>query len=185
MAETKSLEREYIIPLRRAWLRVPVYERTGRAVKAIKIFIAKHMKVIDRDTDRVKLDPYFNNELWFRGRANPPSKIRVKAKKEGDIVNVTFAETPQYVKFLQAKHLRFHKKAEEKPAEMKEQQAASAESEAKKTEEPQEEVKIAAEKEKEKAVAEQSIKQAEQQAKAQKHLTRIKEPKIQRMALKK
>ena len=79
MAETKTqtvkemqkLEREYIIPLRSEWRKVANYRRTGRAVKAIKKFIAKHMKVPDRDLDKVKLDMYLNNELWFRGRKKP------------------------------------------------------------------------------------------------------------------
>lgn len=179
---TKQLEREYVIPLRRHWLRVPQYERTGKAVKAIKLFIAKHMKVPDRDTEKVKLDVYFNNEIWFKGRASPPAKIKVKAVKEGDIVKVSFPETPEHVKFLKAKHERLFRKLEktgEKPPETK---AEEQKQEVK--EEKTEEQKIE-EKEKEKAVAEQGMKQAEQQAKSKKHLTKIKQPKIHRMALKK
>src|SRR3989338_9112388 len=98
IVKTDKLEREYIIPLRREWLKVPMYERTGRAIKAIKKFIAKNMKVIDRDVSKVKLDVYFNNEIWFRGRANPPSKIKVKAVKEGDIVKVGLADIPEHIK---------------------------------------------------------------------------------------
>jgi large subunit ribosomal protein L31e len=174
----KILEREYVIPLRRAWQRVPAYERSGRAIKAIKIFIAKHMKVPERDTDKVKLDVYFNNEIWFRGRANPPAKVKVKAKKEGDLVHVTFVHVPEHVKFLKAKHEKRHKKSEkkssisEKPAEQPKEET--------KTEEQKTD-----EKEKEKAVEEMNIKQAEQQAKAQKHISKVKAPEIHRMALKK
>ena len=56
MPEQKSekFEREYIIPLRREWQKVANYRRTGRAVKEIKKFIAKHMKVPDRDFSKVK-----------------------------------------------------------------------------------------------------------------------------------
>lgn len=180
MAEVKTqkLEREYTIPLRRFWLNVPQYERSRKAVKTIKKFIAKHMKVSDRDEDKVKLDVYFNNEIWFRGRANPPSKVKVKAVKEGDIVKVTFFETPDFVKFLKAKHEKIHKKSEKKPEVKKEEKPAEIKEE--KTEEQK-----TSEQEKEKSVEQQQIKQAEQQAKVQKHLTKIKEPKIQRMALKK
>ena len=166
MAETKTqtvkemqkLEREYIIPLRKAWLKVPMYERTGKAIKAIKIFIAKHMKVPDRDTNKVKLDVYFNNEIWFKGRANPPSKIKVKATKEGDIVKVNFVETPKYVRLLKAKHEKMHKEEQKKD-----------------------------EKEKETAVAEQHMKEAKQENKAQKHIGKIDKKKTQpqRMALQK
>ena len=181
MADTKtqSFEREYIIPLRRVWLRVPKYERTGKSIKAIKQFIAKHMKVPERDLDKVKLDVYFNNDLWFRGRAHPPAKIKVKAIKEGDIVKVTFAETPKYVSFLKNRHDRLKKKAEGK-IEV-EKQAIKPE-EVKKEEGKTEEQKVA-EEEKEKAGEQQQLKHAEQQQKAQKHMTKVKEPKIQRNPL--
>lgn len=176
MAETKQiLEREYVIPLRRAWLRVPYYERTGKAIKAIKIFVAKHMKVTNRDTDKVKLDVYFNNNLWFKGRANPPSKVKVKVRKEGELVHVTFVETPEYVKFLKAKHDKMHKKSDKKVEPKEEPKEAPAKTEEQKKDE----------KEKETAVAQQAIKDADMAAKADKHTTPVKTPKINRMALKK
>src|SRR3989338_3997715 len=112
----ESLTREYVIPLRRYWLRVPKYERAGKAIKAIKIFIAKHMKVPDRDVDNVRLDVYFNNDIWFRGRKYPPAKVKVKATKEGDIVRVTFADStmPDAVKFIKAKNENRLKSIEKK-----------------------------------------------------------------------
>ncbi len=180
MADIPALEREYTIPLRKYWLRVPQYERTGKAIKAIKQFIAKHMKVPDRDTNFVKLDVYFNNELWFRGRAHPPAKVRVKAKKSGDIVQVTFVETPQHVSFLQKKHEKFHKPAAQgKPAEKPAEPA--------KAEEQKPETK-AEEREKEQAVAEHKVKEAKQEKRAEKHTPKAQTQKAQhpqRMALKK
>ncbi len=178
MAETKTLEREYVIPLRRFWLNVSRYNRTSKAVKAIKEFVAKHMKVADRDVGKVKLDVYFNNELWFRGRANPPAKVKVKVRKEGELVHVTFVETPKVVAFLQAKHARRHKKEEKKaPApEAKAEAPAEQKTEEQKTEE----------KEKEKAVAEHNLKEADKAAKVQKHVTKAEKAQHpQRMALKK
>jgi len=175
MAENKT-EREYVIPLRRAWRNVPIYERTGKAVKAIKKFVAKHMKIQDRDISKVKLDVYFNNELWFKGRASPPSKIKVKLRKEGELVHVTFAEIPKYVEHLKKKHEKVHKKAEkpvEKPVEEKKEEVKSEEQ---KTEE----------KEKEKSVAEAGLKEAKIQTKVDKHTTKVdKQQHPQRMALKK
>lgn len=182
MTETKTqtLEREYTIPLRKALLRVPQYRRSGRAVKAIKQFIAKHMKVADRDVDNVRLDVYFNNEVWFRGRASPPTKVKVKAIKEGDLVRVNFVEVPEHVKFLKAKHARLHKASEKK-----ESVAPSVSKEGKTEESKSEEVKKE-EKEKEQAVAEQGIKEAAKAAKAAKHVTKVdKAQHPQRMALKK
>ena len=176
MPETKTtiLEREYIIPLRRAWMKTSNYRRTGRAIRAIKLFIAKHMKVEDRDLDKVKLDMYFNNEIWFRGRRNPPHKIKVRAVKEDGIVRVYLAEVPDQVKFLKQKHEKRHKVSapKEKPK-----------AEEKKEEKTEEEKKV--EGEKEKSAAEQKEKFAEQQTKAQKHTTKVKESTFHRMALKK
>ena len=48
-------ERDFVIPLRKEWLKVQRYKRAGRAVKTIKAFIAKHMKVPDRDPSPLRL----------------------------------------------------------------------------------------------------------------------------------
>jgi large subunit ribosomal protein L31e len=181
--QESKLEREYIIPLRKEWLKVPMYERSGRAVKAIKKFIAKHMKVTDRDVKKVKLDIYFNNDIWFKGRTNPPAKIKVKAIKEGEIVRVEYAEVPEYVKFLKAKHEKAKQRLEtkSKAAQPEVEPAESKAPEAEKTTEQQ-----TSEKEKEKSVADAGIKQADMKAREQKHITKSeKAQRPVRMALKK
>lgn len=180
MAEEKKsdkIEREYVIPLRRAWINVPEYKRARKAVLAIKQFVARHMKVQDRDLDNVKLDVYLNNDVWHRGKASPPSRIKVKVIKEGDVVHVKFAETPKVVNFLKLRHSALHKKVEKK------EEKTEAKTEEKKEEKTEEQKTD--EKEKGKAVEQQNIKSAEAEQKAQKHITQPKEPKIQRMALKK
>ncbi len=180
MVETNVLEREYVVPLRSEWLKVPQYRRAGRAAKAIKQFIAKHMKVADRDLEKVKLDMYLNNEIWFRGKANPPSKLKVRAKKEGEIVKVELVEVPAHVKFLKAKHERMHKE-EEKKEEKKEEAKPEVKPS---TEEKKEEAEHKKdEEEKEKAGEEQQIKEAKKEAKAEKHIAKAKAPQIQRRAL--
>ena len=83
-----KIEREYIIPLRREWSKVPRYKKANRAIKAIKKFLARHMKIRDRDLDKIKIDKYLNEEIWFRGIRKPPHKIKVKAVKDGEIVRV-------------------------------------------------------------------------------------------------
>jgi large subunit ribosomal protein L31e len=179
------LTREYVIPLRRSWLIVPEYRRAGRAAKAIKAFIAKHMKVPERDVDKVKLDMYLNNEIWFRGVRNPPSKIKVRAIKDGDIVKVELAEVPEHVKFLKLKHMKMHKAAEKKPEkaeEKKEEAKAEVEgAEPVKKEKTAEEKK--AEQEKEKSGEEEQIKEAKQEKLADKHITKVKGMEIHRKAL--
>jgi len=178
MAE-KILEREYVIPLRRELLKVPIYRRSERAVKAIKKFIAKHMKVTDRDVKKVKLDVYLNNEIWFRGITNPPSKVKVKARKEGDIVKVDFVEIPAHVKFLKGKHEKRHKKPEVKKEAKPEAKPAETKEEVKTEEQKKDEA------EKEKATELLHAKEAKQDAKAQKHTTKVKEESYHRQALKK
>jgi len=174
------LEREYVIPLRKAWLKVPMYERTGKAIKAIKIFLAKHMKVEDRDVNKVKIDIYLNNELWYKGRTNPPSKIKVKVVKEDGIVKVDFIEIPKHVKFLKAKHEKLQKKLEAKQPEEK----AKAEKSEVKGEKTEGEKKD--EKEKEASTAESKAKEFEVKAKEQKHIGKAgKTQRPQRMALQK
>lgn len=178
MAEQKTiLEREYIIPLRRGFLGKPYYKRSRKAVMIIKEFIAKHMKVPGRDLDNVKIDVYLNNEIWFRGKQSPPSKIKVRAIKEGDVVKVTLAEMPEAVKFAKSKVERRHlpaEKAKEKVAEPK-----SADTKEEKAEHAEKQAEV----EKEKATEIEHIKEAKQDAKAQKHTTPVKETPFHRTSM--
>lgn len=175
MADTQKLEREYIIPLKREWMKVPSYKRARKAVKTIKQFIAHHMKVTDRDISKVKLDVYLNNELWSRGSRYAPSRVRVKAIRKDGNITVTFADVPAFVAFTKEKAERRHKKAEKKKEEKAEEKPAEAKTEEEKKEE--------SEKEKSAAIVKELA--AEQQAKDLKRTTKAKETQIRRMALKK
>ena len=173
--EVQKLEREYIIPLRKEWQKVANYRRTGRAVKAIKKFIAKHMKVPNRDTDKVKLDIYLNQEVWFKGRRKPPAKIKVRAVKEGDMVKVYLVEEPAHIKFLKAKQEKRHKSTDKPFVAPKKEDKKEEKSEEQKNEE----------KEKEQAVAEARAGEIKMDQKAQKHLSKVKGESHHRMALQK
>ena len=176
MAQDKKTEtqtREYTIPLRKEWRKVANYRRAGRAAKSIKKFIAKHMKVPERDVSKVKLDMYLNNEIWFRGRRKPPAKIKIRATKEGDIVKVTLAENLKHVKFAKQKHDKFHKEAEQSKEVKEEVKEEKTEAEKKN------------EKEKETAAAIQKEQIAEQKATVQKHIPKENKTPIRRLALKK
>ncbi len=171
--ETKSVEREYVVPLRREYLKVPQYRRTGKAIMGIKKFIAKHMKVPERDVNKVKIDMHFNNVLWAKGRASPPSKVKVKAVKTGDIVNVTFVETPKHVEFAKARLERLHKPAEKSKKQTDEKKEQSEEQKKE-------------ESEKEKSAAESKAAEIKQESNAEKHTTKAqKAARPQRMALQK
>ena len=95
-----EFEREYIVPLRKEWLKVPEYKRATKAMKALKQFLAQHMKVYDRDLRKIKVDNILSNEIRFRGMKKPPAKIKVKAKKlDNGIVRVELVDLPVHVKF--------------------------------------------------------------------------------------
>jgi large subunit ribosomal protein L31e len=78
-------EEEYIftIPLR-ITKSVPRTKRSPRAIKAIKDYVTKHMRVEEED---VWIDPRVNEVIWERGIQNPPKKLRVKALllEEGEV----------------------------------------------------------------------------------------------------
>ncbi len=114
----EKLEREYTIPLRRQWSKTQSYKRVPKSIKAIKEFLVRHMKIYDRDLKKVKINQFLNEELWFRGIKNPPSKIKVKATKEKnkdgeEIVNVELFELPKELKFKKARQEKQSQKAEE------------------------------------------------------------------------
>src|SRR3989344_4969514 len=104
MAEDKStkIEREYTISLKEKVRAVPRYKKTNKAVRTIKEFLARHMKVYDRDLNKIKIDKYLNEYLWFRGIRNPPHKVKIKATREGEIVRVELLEFPEKLKFKKA-----------------------------------------------------------------------------------
>jgi len=165
------LEREYIVPLRKKWLKVQEYKRASKAVKALKEFIARHMKVYDRDLRKIKIDIDLNNEIRFRGMKKPLVKVKVRAKKfDNDIVKVELVEIPDKIKY---KLEREKKKSEKKPKEKK-----KPEKEEKEKKEESIETK-----EKEESSKEETLKLSKQKAKEQKHVSKEKKVKIQRKAL--
>ena len=176
--KTETIEREYVIPLRRECNKVVKHRRANKAVKAIKEFIVRHMKIRDRDLNKVKIDRFLNEEVWFRGIKKPASRIKVKAIKEGGIVRVELAELPQSLKFKKAREDKRDKKAEgtKKVVEKKEPKEEKSEE------------KVEEEKEKVKSVMEAGKEMEKAAAKQAKHMTggKTKEPKHQqRVALEK
>ncbi len=170
------LERQYIVPLRRGWLKVPKYKRANKAVKTLKEFIARHMKVYDRDLRKVKIDIILNNEIRFRGMRKPLNKVKVIAKKfDNDIVRVELVEIPKHVKFARLR--------EEKKLAKLEKKTKVGEEKEEKIEEKKEETQDT--KEKKEASKEDSLMQAKQQAKEMKHVAKDKNIHIQRKALQK
>ena len=112
-AKSEKIEREYTIPLREKVRVVPRYKKTNKAVKTVKEFLAQHMKIRDRDLNKIKIDKYLNEALWFRGIRKPPYKIKVKAIKDGEIVRAELAEFPDNLKFKKAREEKMLQKMKE------------------------------------------------------------------------
>ncbi len=109
----KNIEREYIIPLRHRWKIVPRYKRANKAVKAVKEFLVRHMKIRDRDLDKIKVDKYLNEVIWSKGIKNPPARIKVRAIKDGEIVRVEAVEMPENMKFKKLREERIDNASKE------------------------------------------------------------------------
>ena len=180
----EKIERTYIIPLREKCRPVPRYRKTEKAIKTIKEFIVKHMKIRDRDLKKVKIDSYLNEVIWLRGIKKPPHKIKVKAIKEGDIVRVEAEELPEKLKFKKAREEQMTKEAKEIVKKKKEEKKVEEEvvEKEKPEEEKEEEEKKVEEKEKKAAVVEAGKELEKAAAKQMKQQIggKIKEPKHQR-----
>jgi large subunit ribosomal protein L31e len=177
-----TIEREYVVPLREEWLKVPKYKRANKAVKALKEFMVRHMKVYDRDLRKIKIDILLNNELRFRGMKKPLGKVKVKAiKYENGEVAVKLVNLPKHIEFELAR------KAKKEAEKLKTEKEKPKEE---KIEEKKEEEKTESEKKEEKEKTESSkeamLATEKQQAKQMAHTSKTQQeiPKIQRKALK-
>jgi large subunit ribosomal protein L31e len=86
-------ERVYTVPLGKAWI-MPPRKRTPRAMRMLRAFITKHMKLEAKKEGEEEEEPRtlvisneVNEKMWERGVEKPPRKIRVRAAKdkEGNI----------------------------------------------------------------------------------------------------
>ena len=93
MSASDFEERIVTVPLRDVKA-VPESERGGKAMSIIRKHLAKNFAV---EADAVRLDPSINEAVWERGRANPPSKIRIHAARfdeEGEsVVEAEYADS--------------------------------------------------------------------------------------------
>jgi len=83
-------ERIYTIPLRRAWI-MPPKKRAPRAIRIIKAFVQRHMKVgeaaveeeaEEEERGRIIISNEVNEKIWNQGIEKPPRKIRIRAAKD-------------------------------------------------------------------------------------------------------
>jgi large subunit ribosomal protein L31e len=125
--DSKKIEREYVIPLREKSRVVPRYKKTPKAVKTIKEFVARHMKIENRDLNKVRIDLHLNEQLWMRGIKKHPHKVKVKVVKEGDIVRVYGTDLPEKINFKKARLEKKDKAAKETAEKLKESQKSMME----------------------------------------------------------
>jgi len=147
-------ERTYTIPLRSEWLKAPRYRRAKKAIRAMKEFLIRHMKIRDGDFGKIKIDNWVNRAIWSRGIKNVPHKITIRATKFSDeTVSVELISLPKSFKaedsFLKKKMEKAKKKTEEKKKENEKKEKAKKEQEKKQAEQKSEEEKIEEQKKKE------------------------------------
>ena len=154
------LERVYNVPLRKEYMKAPNWKRTPKAVKALREFIAKHMK-----SENIIIGKYANQLLWKNGIKNPPHHIKVNAVKDDKgKVMVELVELPGKAKREAAKLKESEKKKElKKEAEKKEEKTEKEVKEAQ-FEEVIEEVKKEKE-EKAKVIEKEEIKEFQKEQK--------------------
>jgi large subunit ribosomal protein L31e len=85
-----KLERLYVVPLRRGFLKAAKYKRSSKSIRLIKEFLKKHMK-----TENVLIGKYLNEAIWKNGPKNPPSKVNIKVVKENDIATAEIIGAPE------------------------------------------------------------------------------------------
>lgn len=85
-------ERTYTIPLGKALI-MPPRKRSPRAMRMIRSFMVKHMKLEARkegegeeeeEPKKLIISNEVNEKVWGRGVEKPPRKIRVRAAKDKD-----------------------------------------------------------------------------------------------------
>ena len=90
-------ERFYTIPLGKAWIS-PRKKRASKAVRIVKNFVLKHMKVRteakeEEEPEKLVIDNEVNEKLWIRGIEKPPRKIKVRVVKDNEgVITVFLAE---------------------------------------------------------------------------------------------
>lgn len=110
-------EKIYTIPLRKEWLKVPIYKRSRKSITAIKQFLLRHLK------KEVKIGPYLNEFIWKQGNRHPPARVKVRVEEEDKILIAELINAPRKEKkkeedTIKIKKPGFLKKKDEKEVEV-------------------------------------------------------------------
>ncbi|RLF30859.1 MAG: 50S ribosomal protein L31e [Thermoplasmata archaeon] len=120
MAE-KELERIYVIPLQKIKQYTTTSRLAPRAIKEIKRFLVRHMKV---EEEKIWVDNSVNENIWSRSKYKIPSRVRIRAIKFDDgVVEVSLPELElkesrrEELKAVKETKKPILKKEEKKPSE--------------------------------------------------------------------
>lgn len=91
--KTSADERLFTIPLRKSWLKVPRNKRSKRSISTIRAYLSRHMKAPEAD---IRISAKLNDNIWVRGAAKPPGKVRIKASFDAE-AGLLFASLPDEV----------------------------------------------------------------------------------------
>lgn len=72
-----TIERTYVVPLRRGFLKSPRYKRSKKAVRVLREFLVRHMK-----SENVLIMSELNVAIWQHGIRNPPSRVKINVQKD-------------------------------------------------------------------------------------------------------
>lgn len=105
-------EKIYTIPLRKEWLKVPIYKRSSKAITATKQFLLRHLK------KEVSIGPYLNEYIWKQGNRHPPGKVKIRIEEEdkkliAELINAPRREIKKEEDTIKIKKPGFLKKKEE------------------------------------------------------------------------
>ncbi len=89
-AYTVEFERNYIVPFYPKLNTIPRNKRAPRALRLLKEFIKRHMKV---DDENIYIGQEVNEYIWSRGIQKPPRRIPVRLVKYSDGVVEVFLAT--------------------------------------------------------------------------------------------
>ena len=92
------MERIYTIPLRREFSKVPRWKKAKKSIKTIKEFAIKHMK-----GKEAKISNKLNELIWSMGGKKVIPRVKVKMKKEEEIVYVKLPDEKEEVKKIKVK----------------------------------------------------------------------------------
>ncbi len=115
-----AVERTYVVPLRRGFLKSPRYKRAKKAVRVLREFLVRHMKSED-----VRILSELNVAIWHHGIKNPPSRVKINVKKDdkgvvtAQLFGIPFEKPVAKKKAPAKKAVAEAEVKSEKPAEVK------------------------------------------------------------------